>query len=414
MARIFISYARDDGSELADEFADELRKHHYVFRDQDNIPGGAKWETVLNSEVKNANVIVLLVTPASLRSNWIFKEFDAANKKGKLIIPVRVDDTPLLPYLGDRQAIQLRDGNIRSAAADINMAISQLGGGGRSTRSRLLLPFVLIVVILAAGVFLIARGSTNNTPSGNVDGLNNSFVSTSTEFIPTITLAPSETPQPSNSPLPTKTTTPTSTFTNTPIPPTTTPTSPPVPLLFGENFDNNSLSQGIKASGQWVFVQDGANVVYQLLDNSQSGQLKFGDENWQNYALEFDIRVTNLTAFTSNDDRVFARVRVLDDDLRQITLAVDFKNESILLYKNEGEFYSATTQIGSSPIALIIGDYKWLKIRIEIKDQTMRVALDGLPRINVDIGTKITNGAIQIQSPNAFVQFDNIKVLPIN
>src|SRR5689334_18046075 len=43
MARIFISYARDDGSVIADDLTDELRKHHQVFRDQDNIPGGAKW-----------------------------------------------------------------------------------------------------------------------------------------------------------------------------------------------------------------------------------------------------------------------------------------------------------------------------------------------------------------------------------
>jgi hypothetical protein len=70
MARIFISYARKDAAEIADELADKLRaKEHEVFLDVQSIRAGSRWRSELSRRIKWSDLIVVLVTPASNESD---------------------------------------------------------------------------------------------------------------------------------------------------------------------------------------------------------------------------------------------------------------------------------------------------------------------------------------------------------
>ncbi|HRF97288.1 MAG TPA: toll/interleukin-1 receptor domain-containing protein, partial [Aggregatilineales bacterium] len=86
MAKIFISYARADGYEHANEIANRLRiLNHDIFMDIHGIAGGTEWEKQLIKSGKWADVLLLLITPASNQSKPVYHEFREAEKNGKLI-----------------------------------------------------------------------------------------------------------------------------------------------------------------------------------------------------------------------------------------------------------------------------------------------------------------------------------------
>ena len=54
----------------------------------DELSGGEKWETRLRNELAEADVVVALLTPASVSSSWVLHEIGAAWGLRKPIIPV--------------------------------------------------------------------------------------------------------------------------------------------------------------------------------------------------------------------------------------------------------------------------------------------------------------------------------------
>lgn len=86
---IFISYARHDGTQLANQLTIDLRKTGLaVFWDQDSIPAGANWETTLDDALESADTILLILTPYSIVSEEVIAEWRPMLGKGKVIIPL--------------------------------------------------------------------------------------------------------------------------------------------------------------------------------------------------------------------------------------------------------------------------------------------------------------------------------------
>lgn len=105
MVKIFISYARADGNIIADEFADKLRAlNHQVFLDIHGIPGGVKWEQTLVDKANWCDVLLVIVTPEAIESEFVYNEFREAEINKKIIVPILVDGSPppehLAPYNG--------------------------------------------------------------------------------------------------------------------------------------------------------------------------------------------------------------------------------------------------------------------------------------------------------------------------
>ena len=78
----------------------------------EELSAGEKWEDKLRKELSSADVVVALLTPTSVHSNWVLHEIGAAWALGKTIIPVitRRDVLNNMPVaLGEAQAIQISD-----------------------------------------------------------------------------------------------------------------------------------------------------------------------------------------------------------------------------------------------------------------------------------------------------------------
>lgn len=85
--RLFISYATDD-HQLAEEIADLCRRANInTFVANIDIPPGTDWYNRLGDEIRQADELLVIISPKSIHSPWVMIEVGAAWALGKGIIP---------------------------------------------------------------------------------------------------------------------------------------------------------------------------------------------------------------------------------------------------------------------------------------------------------------------------------------
>src|SRR6478672_9882377 len=99
MARVFLSYARED-ADAAKELADALgRAGHEVWWDQ-HIQGGSRFSRAIDQALKDAEAVIVLWSSRSVESAWVQDEA-AEGRDGGRLVPVIIDACK--PPLGFRQ-----------------------------------------------------------------------------------------------------------------------------------------------------------------------------------------------------------------------------------------------------------------------------------------------------------------------
>lgn len=100
MARLFLSYSRKDEAR-AQRFMQWLeREGHDVWRDDDDIGGGASFSAEIEKALNESDAVVVLWSAESVKSAWVRDEAAFGRDAGKLI-PISIDGTT--PPLGFRQ-----------------------------------------------------------------------------------------------------------------------------------------------------------------------------------------------------------------------------------------------------------------------------------------------------------------------
>lgn len=135
MAKIFISYAREDSS-IAQRLTAELhQRKHDVFLDQQSIRVGAHWQEDIKRHLKDADVFLALVTDHSDKSYYFNIEVTSAisyvahSNRDKLILPVVLDQASLNDSdLGAFQALFGRTEDFEFLVGEIENAISRFEG----------------------------------------------------------------------------------------------------------------------------------------------------------------------------------------------------------------------------------------------------------------------------------------------
>ena len=129
MARVFLSYARDD-VETARRLAGVLAEAGQTVWWDRHLHGGANFSSEIDRELKNAQVVLVLWSPASIASAWVQDEA-AEGRDSSRLVPVTLDSVK--PPLGFRQlqCIDLSswDGHGRTEVIDdLLTAISKMVG----------------------------------------------------------------------------------------------------------------------------------------------------------------------------------------------------------------------------------------------------------------------------------------------
>lgn len=77
--RIFISYARQDGSNVADRVFNALERRRFdVFLDRFRLPPGADFMERIQDEILDKSMVVVVETEEALRSHWVRQEVSVA------------------------------------------------------------------------------------------------------------------------------------------------------------------------------------------------------------------------------------------------------------------------------------------------------------------------------------------------
>ena len=97
MARVFLSYAREDTAAARQLAAGIDRAGHQVWWDH-QIQGGTRFAAEIDRELKNADVVVVLWTKTSVESPWVQDEAAEGRDAGRLLPLILDTDKPPLGF----------------------------------------------------------------------------------------------------------------------------------------------------------------------------------------------------------------------------------------------------------------------------------------------------------------------------
>jgi hypothetical protein len=102
MSKIFISYARSDGSEVAEFLFQRLSDCGYdVWIDKHGIQLGASFSRAISNALEEECDVIVLLSQAALKSTWVGSEIEMAVTAERRVIPVLLegveeDNIPLM------------------------------------------------------------------------------------------------------------------------------------------------------------------------------------------------------------------------------------------------------------------------------------------------------------------------------
>jgi hypothetical protein len=132
--------------------------------DAESIRAGTQWRRELERRVKWSDLIVVIVTPGSNQSDYVYEEVKQGETSKKQILPIQVGDTPLPVHLrGTWQASKIQDPNLDSILLEIEQTLKQLPRR-RDANVYLLAALLGLIVIVAvlAGIMVSNNNRSNN------------------------------------------------------------------------------------------------------------------------------------------------------------------------------------------------------------------------------------------------------------
>src|SRR5215467_11903439 len=88
--RVFISYARTDGEQFASELRQRLEAENIpIWQDRVGMEGGKDWWVQIIGALDVVEFLVLVMTPAAMRSETVRKEWHYARRIGVCVYPIQ-------------------------------------------------------------------------------------------------------------------------------------------------------------------------------------------------------------------------------------------------------------------------------------------------------------------------------------
>jgi len=225
MHQIFISYSRKD-MDFARKLAADLEKAGYdVWWDITDLHGGDDWVRVIPAAIASSQHVLVVLSPNSIESEWVEKEYTQALSLRKKIIPIMLAATGIPFALNTINYVNFASGDYLDNLKNLLSALGYTGeppvapsaGKWISSRSPALrkysIPLVLGMAVLLAVVRVSGLTPTvtptptgsatpSTTPSLTVTPTHTLTSTATLTLTPTITLTPTQ--KPTLTPLPTK------------------------------------------------------------------------------------------------------------------------------------------------------------------------------------------------------------------
>ena len=180
-SKIFINYRRNDVPGIAGRLDDSLSNYFgndRVFRDIEDIEGGADFETVLHETVSAADATIVLIGPNWLSianesgqrrlddpKDWVVREIATALERQLPVFPVLVEDTPMpraedlpdaIKSLAKRNAISISDRRWSTDVTKLAKIVALDIPGSLAERQLQLVQVVVALILFCAVSFTAA------------------------------------------------------------------------------------------------------------------------------------------------------------------------------------------------------------------------------------------------------------------
>ena len=165
--KVFISYRRETGSDLAGRICDRLKERGYhVFMDIEDLRNGL-FGTALFEAIESSSDVIVILTPNSLdrcvnENDWVRTEIREAIKRNKNIIPVMArgftfegitlpEDISQLPlYSGIAASHELFD-------ASMDKLMAMLVANRKAHKLKMTLIVLLVVALICSVIFTVRQ-----------------------------------------------------------------------------------------------------------------------------------------------------------------------------------------------------------------------------------------------------------------
>jgi hypothetical protein len=105
---VFLSYSRLDRGVVTPIAALLRGTDANVFRDEESIIPGQKWEDAIYDAIRSCDTILVFWSAAANDSKSVEKEYSLAITLKRRIVPILLDDAPLIEVLAQYQWVDLR------------------------------------------------------------------------------------------------------------------------------------------------------------------------------------------------------------------------------------------------------------------------------------------------------------------
>src|SRR5215213_10739505 len=146
MTQVFLSYSRKDIA-FIERLANDLKNAGLdLWYDVSRIAGGARWRSEIENALRNSQYVVVVLSPDSIVSEWVEREFLFSNNLDRTIIPLMYRDCEVPLNYVDLNYIDVRGENYAQnfdellQALGVNSTVSTLAASETGKPSR---PFKL-------------------------------------------------------------------------------------------------------------------------------------------------------------------------------------------------------------------------------------------------------------------------------
>jgi hypothetical protein len=124
---VFVSYSRRDATFVTRLVAMLEGDGHDVWVDTDDIRGSEEWRASIVRGIRQADVVVLVISPHSMASEDVDREVTVAAQEGRRIVPVLLEPAPLSDSIGYElagvQHVSFADRPFEEAVAELRSAL---------------------------------------------------------------------------------------------------------------------------------------------------------------------------------------------------------------------------------------------------------------------------------------------------
>jgi formylglycine-generating enzyme required for sulfatase activity len=157
MAQVFISYSRKDLSFVEHLAADLKKAGLNVWYDVSGISGGSRWRAEIENAIRLSKYLIVILSPDSIESDWVEREFLFASNLKRKIIPVMYRSCELpLSYL-DLNYIDVQGEKYTNHFSDILRALDVSSSNLIIKAEKVGKPFYYAKILaVAAGILTIS------------------------------------------------------------------------------------------------------------------------------------------------------------------------------------------------------------------------------------------------------------------